>query len=191
MIGNVVRNIARRGLLKAATVAGGGLQLLRVTLGEVDQEVGHAQPYGLESVPLPGAEVYLVAPNGAPSLATAVAVTDRRNRSKDLLPGEAALHNPTGSTRVAARLGGVLELKAGTALVTFAPGALSLQDGVGDSVTVTPLLTELRSALASVSLTPAGIVATAFGNSVAISAAGVDIVSSGSARLNGHQIAVV
>lgn len=191
MIGTVVRNLVRKGALKAATVAGSGLQILRVALGDAQQEVGHAQPYGLESVPMPGAEVYLVAPNGAPSLATAVVVTDRRNRSKDLLPGEAALHNPTGATRVAARLGGVLEFKAGTALVTFAPGLLSLQDGLGNGATVSPAITELRTPVAWVSLTPAGLLASAFGNSIAISAAGVDIVSSGSARLNGQQIAVV
>lgn len=68
----------------------------RLLAGEVLGDLEHFHPYGLTSVPLPGAEGLAVCPMGVRSNAVLAVVADRRYRPTGLQPGESALHDNRG-----------------------------------------------------------------------------------------------
>lgn len=69
---------------------------IRLTAGEVKDDVEHMEPYGYTSNPLPGAEGIAVFPGGDRSHGVVVVVADRRFRLKGLKPGEVALYTDEG-----------------------------------------------------------------------------------------------
>lgn len=69
---------------------------IRLTAGEVKDDVEHMEPYGYTSRPLPGAEGVAVFPGGDRSHGVVVVVADRRFRLKGLKPGEVALYTDEG-----------------------------------------------------------------------------------------------
>lgn len=69
---------------------------IRLTAGEVKDDVEHMEPYGYTSRPLPGAEGVAVFPGGDRSHGVVVVVADRRFRLKGLKSGEVALYTDEG-----------------------------------------------------------------------------------------------
>jgi len=85
---------------------------LRITAGEVKDDVEHLEPYGLTSCPLPGAEA-LVGFISDRSHGVVIMVSDRRFRLKGLQPGEVALYTDEGDSLVFRR-GRVIEVETVT-----------------------------------------------------------------------------
>jgi len=138
----LTRMIARGTVALAS--AGSMLQTLqmRLTAGEVKDDLEHFEPYGYTSHPLPGAEGVALFLGGDRSHGVVVCVADRRFRLKELQPGEVALYTDEGDTFVFKR-GRVVELqtmtlkvKAGT-LVEFDTPLIKTTgriESVGDQV---------------------------------------------------------
>lgn len=82
---------------------------LRITAGEVKDDVEHLELYGLTSCPLPGAEA-LVGFIGDRSHGVVIMVSDRRFRLQGLKPGEVGLYTDEGDYLVFRR-GRVLEVE--------------------------------------------------------------------------------
>lgn len=119
-----------RGTVALAT-AGRMLQTLqmRLTAGEIKDELEHFEPYGYTSCPKPGAEGLALFLGGDRSHGVVVCVADRRFRLKELKPGEVALYTDEGDTFVFKR-GRVVELDT-----------MTLKVKAGDSVQFeTPLI---------------------------------------------------
>lgn len=119
----LTRMIARGTVALAS--AGAMLQTLqmRLTAGEVKDDLEHFEPYGYTSHPLPGAEGVALFLGGDRSHGVVVCVADRRFRLKELQPGEVALYTDEGDTFVFKR-GRVVELDTMTLKVTAGTGVL-------------------------------------------------------------------
>lgn len=109
----LTRMIARGTVALAS--AGAMLQTLqmRLTAGEVKDDLEHFEPYGFTSHPQPGAEGVALFLGGDRSHGVVVCVADRRFRLKALQPGEVALYTDEGDTFVFKR-GRVVELETMT-----------------------------------------------------------------------------
>lgn len=97
------------------------LQVLQIGAieGEEIDDAEHHQPYGLSSVPHPGAEFVAVFPGGDRSHPLVIAVSDRRHRPTDGEPGTVTLYSSGGAT------------------VTLLPdGAIEIQPGPGAEVRI-------------------------------------------------------
>ncbi|MBC3494318.1 phage baseplate assembly protein V [Pseudomonas taiwanensis] len=96
----LTRMIARGTVALAS--AGSMLQTLqmRLTAGEVKDDLEHFEPYGFTSHPKPGAEGIALFLGGDRSHGVVVCVSDRRFRLKELKPGEVALYTDEGDTFV-------------------------------------------------------------------------------------------
>ncbi|WP_323115461.1 phage baseplate assembly protein V [Pseudomonas guariconensis] len=119
-----------RGTVALAT-AGRMLQTLqmRLTAGEIKDDLEHFEPYGYTSCPMPGAEGLAMFLGGDRSHGVVVCVADRRFRLKELKPGEVALYTDEGDTFVFKR-GRIVELDT-----------MTLKVKAGDSVQFeTPLI---------------------------------------------------
>lgn len=81
--------------------------------GEVKDDVERVQQYGFTSHPLAGAQVLFAAIAGNRDHPVAFAVDDPRYRLTGLEPGEVAIYNHEG-TCIALKLGGIIEITAGT-----------------------------------------------------------------------------
>lgn len=88
------------------------LQLLQVgaLADETIEDVEHFQPYGFSSVPLEGAEVVLMFPNGDRAHAIAVAVSDRRYRPTGGQPGDVIVYGKEGA-KVILKASGDVEIQ--------------------------------------------------------------------------------
>lgn len=108
---NILTRMMARGTVALAT-AGSMLQTLqmRLTAGEVKDDLEHFEPYGFTSHPLPGAEGIALFLGGDRSHGVVVCVADRRFRLKELRPGEVALSTDEGDSFVFKR-GRVVELE--------------------------------------------------------------------------------
>lgn len=86
-----------RGTVALAT-AGRMLQTLqmRLTAGEIKDDLEHFEPYGYTSCPKPGAEGLALFLGGDRSHGVVVCVADRRFRLKELKPGEVAIYTDEG-----------------------------------------------------------------------------------------------
>jgi len=95
------------------------MQLLQLGVldGETVDEAEHYQPYGLSSVPLPGAEAAIMFPNGDRSHPIVVSVPDRRHRPTGGEPGEVTLYT-NGTPRLILKANDTIELRSasGTAI---------------------------------------------------------------------------
>jgi phage baseplate assembly protein V len=85
---------------------------LRITAGEVKDDVEHLEPYGFTACPHDGAEA-LVGFLGDRSHGVVIMVADRRFRLQGLKPGEVALYTDEGDSLVFRR-GRVIEVETVT-----------------------------------------------------------------------------
>lgn len=93
---NPLASVLARGVVVLASSARKLQSLqLRITAGEVKDDIEHLEPYGLTSCPLGGAEA-LVGFFGDRSHGVVIMVADRRFRLQGLKPGEVALYTDEG-----------------------------------------------------------------------------------------------
>jgi len=110
---NPLASVLARGVVVLANSARKLQSLqLRITAGEVKDDIEHLEPYGLTSCPLSGAEA-LVGFFGDRSHGVVIMVADRRFRLKGLKPGEVALYTDEGDYLQFKR-GRVIELETVT-----------------------------------------------------------------------------
>jgi phage gp45-like len=106
-------NLVSRGVVRRVSDSDGMQTLqLEALAGETLGEVEHPHPYGLTSVPLDGAEVWIASIGGHRDQSVALAVSDRRYRITGLASGEVAVHNDAGA-RVVLRHSGDVEVTPG------------------------------------------------------------------------------
>lgn len=124
-----VANIVTRSIVKIVDdtnklqfVQGAGLQVSEDSR-VVSDGTEHLQPYGLYSVPLPGAEQVVLHPNGDGAHPIAIVIADRRYRPNGGLPGTSGLHNQT-TARVLLLPNGDIEIQpaAGRQVFIRSPG---------------------------------------------------------------------
>lgn len=98
-IGNRIANTVSRGVVHRTNDAK-KQQLLQIgaLADETIDDAEYFHPYGLSSVPLPGAEVAVVFPNGDRGHPLVVAASDRRHRPTGKQPGEVTLYNNAGAS---------------------------------------------------------------------------------------------
>lgn len=107
---NPVAGVLARGVVVLANAARKLQSLqLRITAGEVKDDVEHLEPYGVTSCPHPGAEA-LVGFLGDRSHGVVIVVSDRRFRLQGLKPGEVALYTDEGD-RLQFKRGRVIEVE--------------------------------------------------------------------------------
>lgn len=86
---------------------------LRLTAGELKDNVEHFEPYGLTSNPLEGAEVLTAFIGGDRSHAVVLVASDRRYRIQELEPGEVAIYTDEGD-RIHFKRGRIIDIETGT-----------------------------------------------------------------------------
>lgn len=86
---------------------------MRLTAGEVNDDMEHFEPYGFTSHPLAGAEGIATFLGGDRSHAVVLVVADRRYRLQALAPGEVALYTDEGD-RIHFKRGRIIEIETAT-----------------------------------------------------------------------------
>ena len=86
---------------------------MRLTAGEVNDDMEHFEPYGFTSNPLAGAEGIATFLGGDRSHAIVLVVADRRYRLQSLAPGEVAIYTDEGD-KVHFKRGRVIDIETGT-----------------------------------------------------------------------------
>jgi len=110
---NPLASVLARGVVVLANSARKLQSLqLRITAGEIKDDMEHFEPYGFTSCPLPGAEA-LAGFMGDRSHGVVIMVADRRFRLQGLKPGEVGLATDEGDYLVFKR-GRVIEVETVT-----------------------------------------------------------------------------
>lgn len=86
---------------------------VRLTAGELKDNVEHFEPYGMTSNPLPGAEVLAMFLGGDRSHAVVVVASDRRYRITELKPGEVAIYTDEGD-KIHFKRGRIIDIETAT-----------------------------------------------------------------------------
>ena len=86
---------------------------VRITAGELKDNVEHFEPYGMTSNPLPGAEVLAMFLGGDRSHAVVVVASDRRYRITELKPGEVAIYTDEGD-KIHFKRGRIIDIETAT-----------------------------------------------------------------------------
>jgi phage baseplate assembly protein V len=86
---------------------------MRLTAGEVNDDMEHFEPYGFTSHPLAGAEGIAAFLGGDRSHAIVLVVADRRYRLKALAPGEVAIYTDEGD-KIHFRRGRIIDIETAT-----------------------------------------------------------------------------
>lgn len=86
---------------------------MRLTAGEVSDDMEHFEPYGFTSNPLAGAEGIATFLGGDRSHAVVLVVADRRYRLQSLAAGEVAIYTDEGD-RIHFKRGRVIDIDTGT-----------------------------------------------------------------------------
>ncbi|MET1070023.1 MULTISPECIES: phage baseplate assembly protein V [Pseudomonas] len=86
---------------------------MRLTAGEVNDEMEHFEPYGFTSNPLAGAEGIATFLGGDRSHAIVLVVADRRYRLKALAQGEVAIYTDEGD-RIHFKRGRIIDIQTAT-----------------------------------------------------------------------------
>ena len=86
---------------------------VRLTAGELKDNVEHFEPYGMTSNPLPGAEVLTMFLAGDRSHAVVVVASDRRYRITELKPGEVAIYTDEGD-KIHFKRGRIIDIETAT-----------------------------------------------------------------------------
>ncbi len=109
-----LKSMMARGTVVLAA-AGKMMQTLqvRLTAGELKDNVEHFEPYGLTSNPLPGAEVLTMFLGGDRSHAVVVVAADRRYRITELKPGEVAIYTDEGD-KIHFKRGRIIDIETAT-----------------------------------------------------------------------------
>jgi phage baseplate assembly protein V len=109
-----LKSMMARGTVVLAA-AGKMMQSLqvRLTAGELKDNVEHFEPYGLTSNPLPGAEVLTMFLGGDRSHAVVVVAADRRYRITELEPGEVAIYTDEGD-KIHFKRGRIIDIETAT-----------------------------------------------------------------------------
>lgn len=109
-----LKSMMARGTVVLAA-AGKMMQTLqvRLTAGELKDNVEHFEPYGLTSNPLPGAEVLTMFLGGDRSHAVVVVAADRRFRITQLEPGEVAIYTDEGD-KIHFKRGRIIDIETAT-----------------------------------------------------------------------------
>lgn len=109
-----LKSMMARGTVVLAA-AGKMMQSLqvRITAGELKDNVEHFEPYGMTSNPLPGAEVLAMFLGGDRSHAVVVVASDRRYRITELKPGEVAIYTDEGD-KIHFKRGRIIDIETAT-----------------------------------------------------------------------------
>jgi len=94
---------------------------MRLTAGEVNDDMEHFEPYGFTSNPLAGAEGIATFLGGDRSHAVVLVVADRRYRLQSLAQGEVALYTDEGD-RIHFKRGRVIDIETGTLTIRASQG---------------------------------------------------------------------
>ncbi|WP_433767291.1 phage baseplate assembly protein V [Pseudomonas putida] len=86
---------------------------MRLTAGEVNDDMEHFEPYGFTSHPLAGAEGVVTFLGGDRSHAIALVVADRRYRLQSLAAGEVAIYTDEGD-RIHFKRGRIIDIETAT-----------------------------------------------------------------------------
>ncbi|RON87435.1 hypothetical protein BK635_05350 [Pseudomonas chlororaphis] len=86
---------------------------MRLTAGEVNDDMEHFEPYGFTSNPLAGAEGIATFLGGDRSHAIVLVVADRRFRLKALAPGEVAIYTDEGD-KIHFKRGRIIDIETAT-----------------------------------------------------------------------------
>lgn len=86
---------------------------MRLTAGEVKDDLEHFEPYGFTSNPLAGAEGIAAFIGGDRSHGVLLVVADRRYRLQELEPGEVAIYTDEGD-KVHFRRGRIIDIETNT-----------------------------------------------------------------------------
>src|ERR1700759_1208434 len=86
---------------------------MRLTAGEVNDDLEHFEPYGFTSNPLAGAEGVVTFLGGDRSHAIALVVADRRYRLQSLASGEVAISTDEGH-KIHFKGGGIIDTETST-----------------------------------------------------------------------------
>jgi phage baseplate assembly protein V len=86
---------------------------MRLTAGEVKDDLEHFEPYGFTSNPLPGAEAITAFLGGDRSHGVVLVVADRRYRFKALESGEVAISTDEGD-KIHFKRGRIIDIETGT-----------------------------------------------------------------------------
>lgn len=122
-----VLSMFRRAVLVTATEVTAGLQRLRATAGDdLEDDLEHAEPYGLAASPPPGAHVFVAQLGGDGASPVALMASDGTYRPTGLTSGSVALYDATGKRVTLSVLG----IQLGT-------GATKGVARAGDPVSVT------------------------------------------------------
>lgn len=115
---NRIANLLARGVVALANSAS-KLQSLqvRLTAGEVKDNMEHLEPYGFTASPLAGAEALAGFFGGDRSHGVVIVVSDRRHRLVGLKPGEVAIYTDEGD-RIHMKRGRVIDIETMTLNVT-------------------------------------------------------------------------
>lgn len=146
-----IANSIARGVVQLAD-DGTKLQLLQVGLmaGETVDKAEHHQPYGFSSVPLAGAEVVTVFPNGDRSHPLVLAASDRRYRPRGGQAGQVLLYTDEGDLVKLGR-GHVISLEtSGTVKLGSSSAAESAIKGTSRNTAEQTFLSALTTAFAAI-----------------------------------------
>lgn len=126
-----VLSMFRRAVLVAATEVATGLQRLRATVGDdLEDDLEHAEPYGLAASPPPGAHVFLAQLGGDGASTVALIASDGTYRPTGLTPGDVTLYDATGK-RISLSAIGILLGTGATLGVARATDPVSVTIPVG------------------------------------------------------------
>jgi len=122
-----ILSMFRRAVLVAAAEVSTGLQRLRASTGEdVEDDLEHAEPYGLAASPPPGAHVFVAQLGGDGASSVALVTSDGTFRPTGLTSGDVALYDATGKRITLSTLG-----------ILLGTGATKGVARAGDPVSVT------------------------------------------------------
>ena len=111
---NGIANLLARGVVALGNSASKLQSLqLRLTAGEVKDNMEHLEPYGFTASPLEGAEALAGFFGGDRSHGVVIVVSDRRFRLQGLKPGEVAIYTDEGD-RIYLKRGRVIDIETVT-----------------------------------------------------------------------------
>ena len=133
-----VLSMFRRAVLVAATEVATGLQRIRATIGDdLEDDLEHAEPYGLAASPPVGAHVFLAQLGGDGASTVALIASDGTYRPTGLTPGDVTLYDATGK-RVSLSSLGILLGTGATLSVARATDPVSVTIPIGAIVPAGP-----------------------------------------------------
>lgn len=121
-----IQGLLQRGVVKTVDDAL-KMQTLDVELhhGFAPTKLEHWQPYGFHFHPQPDSEVLVGALGGNQDHLMVLGTADRRERPKNLQPGDVQMYRKGGAT-LTMKDGGVIEIKTGSSKIVMSPGGIEI-----------------------------------------------------------------